>query len=206
MPKHGSPRSCAAAQSLPNAARALVDEANAAGGKDNITVVLFRLAEIELGAEPDDQPTIIGAPAVVVPAAAALDTAEGAGGREVIARRPRAPGAAGKKRRRHPKLRRAGVFIGILALVLVPIAIGAKIVVQSIYFVGTNDQGYVTVYQGVPYNLPGGAHLYTTDFVSGVNAQSLPRERRRTLLDHTLRSRKDALSLVRQLELGRLTN
>jgi hypothetical protein len=58
----------------------------------------------------------------------------------------------------------------------------------------------------VPYNLPGGAHLYTTDFVSGVNAQSLPRERRRTLLDHTLRSRKDALSLVRQLELGRLTN
>jgi protein phosphatase len=195
-----------AALSLPNAARALVDEANAAGGKDNITVVLFRLAEIELGAEPDDQPTIIGAPAVVVPAAAALDAAEGVGGGEVIARRPRAPGAAGKKRRRHPKLRRAGVFIGILALVLVPIAIGAKIVVQSIYFVGTNDQGYVTVYQGVPYNLPGGAHLYTTDFVSGVNAQSLPRERRRTLLDHTLRSRKDALSLVRQLELGRLTN
>jgi protein phosphatase len=98
------------------------------------------------------------------------------------------------------------VFIGILAIVLVPIAIGAKIALQSIYFVGTNGQGYVTVYQGVPYNLPGGGHLYTTDFVSGVNAQSLNGERRRTLLDHTLRSRNDALSLVRQLELGRLTN
>ncbi len=62
----------------------------------------------------------------------------------------------------------------------------------------------MTVYQGVPYDLPGGSHLYTTEFISGVDAQSLTRARQRKLLDHTLRSRSDAQSLVRQLELGRL--
>jgi protein phosphatase len=187
-----------AAQSLPNAARALVDEANAAGGKDNITVVLFRLADVREGAdvvapqEPagdgaaaaDEQPTMVGMPAV---AAAGLDTAEPP---VPAARQPRGP--APKAPRRHPRLRRLAISVGL------------KIALSSIYFIGTNHQGYVTVYQGVPYDLPGGSHLYTTEFISGVDAQSLTRARQRKLLDHTLRSRSDALSLVRQLELGRL--
>ncbi len=43
------------------AAQALIDEANAAGGRDNITVVLFRLEET--GAETSvDQPTIAAQP------------------------------------------------------------------------------------------------------------------------------------------------
>ena len=44
------------------AADRLIDEANAAGGRDNITVVLFRLEEVADGAL--DQATIIGVPAV----------------------------------------------------------------------------------------------------------------------------------------------
>ncbi|MDP9347010.1 MAG: Stp1/IreP family PP2C-type Ser/Thr phosphatase, partial [Actinomycetota bacterium] len=47
-----------AAASLPAAGRALVDAANEAGGRDNITVVLFRLEEVGSGdVAPDDHAT-----------------------------------------------------------------------------------------------------------------------------------------------------
>src|SRR5947209_5923498 len=55
----------ASSDSLNAAAQALIDEANAAGGRDNITVVLFRLEEVEgTGDGVVDQPTMVGAPAV----------------------------------------------------------------------------------------------------------------------------------------------
>jgi protein phosphatase len=57
----------------------------------------------------------------------------------------------------------------------------------------------------VPYELPGGIKLYTSDFVSGVSAASLTPPRRHTLLDHSLRSENDAGSLMRSLELGQLS-
>ncbi len=50
------------AESLQLAADQLIDEANAAGGRDNITVVLFRLEEVGTDAQLD-QPTMVGAPA-----------------------------------------------------------------------------------------------------------------------------------------------
>src|SRR5205807_2002848 len=49
------------AATLEEAARRLVDEANEAGGRDNITVVLCRFEEVESGT-PVDQPTIVGGP------------------------------------------------------------------------------------------------------------------------------------------------
>ncbi len=49
-------------ESLERAADQLIDEANAAGGRDNITVVLFRLEEVE-GDPPTEQPTMVGVPA-----------------------------------------------------------------------------------------------------------------------------------------------
>jgi serine/threonine protein phosphatase PrpC len=48
--------------SLPKAADQLIADANAAGGRDNITVVMFRLEELGTDAETD-QPTMVGAPA-----------------------------------------------------------------------------------------------------------------------------------------------
>ncbi len=195
------------ALSLHDAARGLVDEANNAGGKDNITVVLFRLEEIGAGAAVaaiTDQDTVVGLPAVV-PVSGAVGAALDAPTAPVPARQPRAPEAKGKVRRRRPWLRRIGVALMIVLVIGLPVAIGLRIALESVFFVGTNDQGFITVYEGVPYSLPGGGHLYTKDFVSGVNAKSVPAPRLKTLLDHTLRSRKDALSLVRQLELGRLT-
>ena len=73
------------------------------------------------------------------------------------------------------------------------------------YFVGTNQEGLVTLYRGLPYDLPAGVHLYTTNYVSGVSAQSLSAGRRRKLLDHKLRSHDDGVTLVRQLERGQLS-
>jgi PPM family protein phosphatase len=82
---------------------------------------------------------------------------------------------------------------------------GAYLATQSVYFIGTNDRGLVTIYRGVPFDLPAGAKLYSSDYVSGVSASTLSSQRRQTLLDHSLRSQKDAAELVRQLELGELS-
>jgi protein phosphatase len=62
----------------------------------------------------------------------------------------------------------------------------------------------VTIYRGLPYDLPAGIKLYESFYVSGVAASSLPADRRSKLLDHHLRSQADASSLVRDLELGRV--
>ena len=72
------------------------------------------------------------------------------------------------------------------------------------YFIGTNDRGLVTLYQGVPYRLPGNLALYNSRYVSGVSASTLTPQRRKTLLDHSLRSEANAASLIRSLELGQL--
>jgi hypothetical protein len=62
----------------------------------------------------------------------------------------------------------------------------------------------VTLYRGVPFRLPGNVPLFTSHYVSGVSASSLTPQRRRTMLDHSLRSESNAASLVRSLELGQL--
>jgi hypothetical protein len=60
------------------------------------------------------------------------------------------------------------------------------------------------VFRGVPYRLPGDLALYSSDYVSGVSASTLTPARRHTLLDHSLRSEKNAASLIHSLELGQL--
>jgi hypothetical protein len=47
--------------------------------------------------------------------------------------------------------------------------------------------------------------LYEQVYVSGLPAAALPAARRRTLLDHHLRSQNDAIALVRAAELGQLS-
>ena len=61
------------------------------------------------------------------------------------------------------------VVLGVLALLLA----GAYVASQSVYFVGTNSRGFVTVFRGLPYELPGHARLYSTNFVTGVSASTL---------------------------------
>ena len=189
---------------LRGAGEALIAAANAAGGRDNITVLLVRLEDVGVapgtppglsshssgpdGAAPMDV-TMVGAPAVPAP---------------VPRRRPRLPQprALGKARRRLG-VRRAGALVALLA-VLALVGAGAYVALQSVYFIGTNARGLITLYRGVPFKLPGNLPLYSSDFVSGVSASTVPPARRRSLLDHSLRSEANAAALIRSLELGQL--
>ncbi len=95
-----------------------------------------------------------------------------------------------------------GLIVGLVALaaILVAAVLGAR----QVYFVGTNDAGLVTLYRGVPYELPLGIQLYSEHYSSSVPARTIARRRRERVLDHEWRSREDAEDLVRQLEQGTL--
>jgi protein phosphatase len=187
------------APDLRSAARALVDAANAGGGRDNITVVLFRVEDVGAGRSAADQDTSTGMPAVAQPPAEVAEEP-----RRTEARQPRAPRTATARKRRSPWRRRVTATVIVTLLIIVPIVIGISIAIRSVYFVGTDNQGFVAVYQGLPYDLPAGIHLYREEFVSGVSAAALAPVRRDKLLDHKLRSQRDANDLVKQLELGEL--
>ena len=58
----------------------------------------------------------------------------------------------------------------------------------------------MTVYQGLPYDVVDGIHLYREVYVSPVLAAQLSRAERRRLFDHDLESEDSAVATVRQLE------
>jgi protein phosphatase len=93
----------------------------------------------------------------------------------------------------------------ILVLFLVAcVVLGAYYATQTVYFVGASDDGFVSVYRGVPYDLPAGLHLYSVNYESGVPADELTATQKQTVTAHKLRSKNDAQDLVRQLETGEL--
>jgi serine/threonine protein phosphatase PrpC len=212
---------------LRDAGEALIAAANDAGGRDNITVVLVRLEEVQVGrsASVGEAETIVGLPAVSAPRADGPIATEAppAPTRQAPTRqapthqtsalaaptirrrapRPAPSSSARATRGRRLVLRRAGALTIVLA-VLVVLGSGAYLAVQNVYFIGTNDRGLITLYQGLPYRLPGNLALYSSQYVSGVGASTLSLEKRRTLLDHSLRSEGDAGSLIHSLELGQL--
>ena len=171
---------------LHDAGEALIAAANQAGGRDNITVVLIRLEDVQLAPAPVDaeHATIVGMPAVSSP--------------PTPRRSPRLPARESAPHSR-ARIRRAGTLVFLLA-VLGLLGSAAYLALQSVYFIGTNSRGLVTMYEGLPYKLPGSLTLYSSQYVSGVGASTLTPERRRTLLDHSLRSEADAASLIRSLE------
>jgi len=84
------------------------------------------------------------------------------------------------------------------------VLIGGYSASQSVYFVGASDDGFVTVFRGMPYDLPAGLDLYRVNYESGVPVTELSAAQRKVVTGHKLRSRDDALSWVRQLETGEL--
>jgi PPM family protein phosphatase len=196
---------------LDDAADALIKAANQSGGKDNITVVLFRLGELEEGALAE--PTTIAGPPptedeTIAGQLSADDLKAAAAAPPSTSTRiepvPPDPAAPAKPRRR--KRRRGGLVLkGVLGLALVAAALaGLYALSRQVYFVGTNDGGLVTVYRGVPYELPFGIDLYEEEYASGMPARAIPAGRRERVLDHEWRSREDAVDLVRALERGQL--
>jgi PPM family protein phosphatase len=209
---------------LPEMGKALIAEANREGGRDNITVVLLRLEDVDLSRVPYEvEPrTVVGEAdrdaSTAAPDAAASTAAPDAASGSALAtqappasvprRMPRAADApAGDARR--PKRRRRGLrrtIFSLTALTILGVIIAAAYLAsQTVFFVGTSSNGLVTVYRGLPYQLPGGIDLYTVDYVSGVSASTVTPQRRRTLLNHALRTEANVSALIRQLELGQIS-
>lgn len=229
----------AASRSLEKAGRALIAAANEAGGRDNITVVLFRVEHVEVpGAETQatsEAPAVAAAEAAIRadgggrPAAGdsaggearsarasssapgATRGREGRSGRDAtVAGEPvgrsapppsqgqQAPTGEKRRRRRVP----VGAFLVLFfAVVLVT---SAFVAVRAVFFIGLDDRRAVTVYRGLPYELPLGIDLYSRHYISGVTIDQVPAARRPAFTDHKLRSLEDATDLVAQLETGRL--
>jgi serine/threonine protein phosphatase PrpC len=258
--------------SLEALGKRLIEAANAAGGRDNITVILFRLEAVEgtggetaaaAAAETSDEDTseyetfegdAVPAPrqGVTRPAGVSDDevlrssevtdnieddyrrsgtvalSAIRPGGdateapEEPPPQEPAAPAGPtpeeGPPRRTAPlpadtgseprRKRRRRIPVGAivtLAIVFLIVA-GGWAATRAVYFVGTDpsDDRTITVFRGLPYDLPLGIELYERYAGSGVTIDDVPPDRRKTFTDHKLRSKDDAENLVTALERGQI--
>jgi PPM family protein phosphatase len=256
---------------LDRTGRDLIAAANEAGGRDNITVILFRLEEVDGGGgdvatgeataahstvdeETGEYDTFEGeavpaprqgasrpyahtrvrdeeamssqdvahavraadeqeaayrasgtvALSAIEPRARAEPIDEDAPRRTVAmpdGRPPTEEGAPERKRR----FRIPGGLVVVLVLLAMVLG-GFWLASQAVYFVGADESrgNTVTIYRGLPVDLPLGLKLYSRYHASGVTLQSIPEARRKTFTDHKLRSKDDAENLVIALERGQL--
>ncbi|HEV7770790.1 MAG TPA: Stp1/IreP family PP2C-type Ser/Thr phosphatase [Solirubrobacterales bacterium] len=183
------------ATSMQSAARALVDEANRAGGRDNITVLAFRLEDTAAPAPGNPEgATLIGS------------TAEEAGLTATEVRRRSAAEAARKRREEQtaggPKRRRLRTAAKLLAVLVLlgAVAFGAWYGNRQVWFLGTDEAGRVALYRGLPYELPFGLELYDERYASPIQTTALPPRRQDAVTGHDLRSRADAVSLIEDVQ------
>jgi serine/threonine protein phosphatase PrpC len=176
--------------SLDEIARTLVRAANSGGGEDNITVVLFRVEGDEATEE-----TLVAAP---VPEAVeepneledTLTDMPPVQKAEPAVEEPRPP----RRRRSHWGRR---ILWGTLGLAFVALILGGALFgLSRAYFVGADEEGNVTVYQGVPFDFSEGVGLYRERYVSRLQAAQLSPEERAGLFDHQLVSYERALARV----------
>jgi protein phosphatase len=173
-------------RSLRSAVNKLVDAANRGGGRDNITAVAFRLADAD-AKEGEESATLISR------------TAEQAGltGERVRAATDRMRGQ-GPMPASHKRRRFLGWAVAILAVIVV--FGGGFLFARSIYFLGTDDQGNVAVYRGLPYTLPLGVSLYSKQYSIPVQEGTLSEDRQKAVTGHTLRSKGDATDLADDIQ------
>ena len=199
-----------ASPSLDDAAKRLVGAANENGGRDNITVVLFRLEDDEAADDGSDtlgdQATSAGVSAHSVRAAVADAEATKS---HAVAEPPPAveggvPASSPLSRRREPRIparRRILTAVGAVLVLLAAVAV-IWVVDRQFWFVGTTSSGQVALYRGLPYELPLGIDLYSEQRVSTVPATSLNAQQRRYVLDHHARGRGDSVALFDQIDAG----
>ena len=172
-------------RSLRAAVSNLVDAANRAGGRDNVTAVAFRVEEAE--PETEEGATLISR------------TAEQAG---LTGERMRhaADRLRGRGAMPPPPRRRRALRIGI-ALVVVAAVIGlAVFLARQVYFLGTDDSGRVALFRGLPYELPLGINLYSEQYSIGIQGGDLSPARQDVITEHQLRSHDDAVDLIDDIE------
>jgi PPM family protein phosphatase len=188
----------AEADSLDDAVSQLVREANEAGGRDNITVVAFRLGDAE-AAKVAEGETLVGPAAEE--AGLTADAVRAASGQEA-ARRAGEPtplgGAAAPGTRRRRLLLTAAKIAAVIAITagLAAIAVWG---VRQIYFLGSDPGGRLALYRGLPYDLPLGIKLYSEVYAEPLQVSSIPAARRDSAIGHTLRTHDDAVSLLQDL-------
>jgi PPM family protein phosphatase len=175
------------ARSLRSAVARLVDAANRGGGRDNITAVAFRLADAD-AKEGEESATLISR------------TAEQAGltGERVRAATDRMRGRGAMPA---PRRRRRVLGWALAALAAIVVIGGGFLVARSIYFLGTDNQGNVALYRGLPYQLPLGISFYSKQYSVPVQEGTLSEERQRAVTGHTLRGKGDATNLVNDIKL-----
>lgn len=187
----------AAAEGLDEAARRLVRAANDRGGRDNITVVIFRVESLDReGAAGDEQATLVGAAAEQAGFTADA-VQEGAARRVGPAASTRQPAPAAAPPRGRLRRRAVGLTAG-LAIVAV-LAFGAFYGARQVWFLGADEGGRVSLFRGLPYELPFGVELYSEVYSSPFTVEALPEDRRDAATNHELRSRDDAVSLIEDL-------
>jgi serine/threonine protein phosphatase PrpC len=172
----------AEAKSLRSAVNRLVEAANRGGGRDNITAVAFRLADAD-AKEGEESATLMSR------------TAEQAG---MTGERMRAAGDRLRGRGPMPAPPRRRQILGIATAVLAAVVVigGGFLLARSVYFLGTDGQGNVALYRGLPYQLPLGINLYSEQYSIPVQEGTLSEERQGAVTGHTLRGKGDATNLV----------
>jgi protein phosphatase len=209
-------------ESLEDAAEKLIAAANENGGKDNITVVLFRLGSDgdDAPEDEDEEPGTLGGQATQVGVSAEtvrreVERAEKTKAHDVTSaratqartkvveedsepRRSTVQRAPPPQRRRR---RRRYVTGAIVLVVLAAVVAGLYALDRKFWFVGTNDRGQVTLFRGLPYDLPFGIELYSQEYQSGVPVLAVTDARQRKyVLDQHARSEGDSRALVRDIE------
>ena len=200
-----SPRCCASTPRLRDAGEALIAEANRAGGRDNITVVLLRLEEVRRrpqaaktaarnrrspGCRPCSarprrarrRPPAAQAAAAPAPVAQAPPVAQ---------RRPRTPGrsgarAGGAQAQAAGAARGRGARRGSSSSRWSPPARSWRS--SRCTSSAPTSAGWSRSTRESPSAARATSTLYSSRYVSGVGAATLSPHRRSTLLDHSLRS------------------
>jgi serine/threonine protein phosphatase PrpC len=191
-------RLLARATSMPNAVRALVDEANRAGGRDNISVIAFKVVDAAEPSLASEGATLIGTTAEEAGLTATEVRRRAAGD---AARKRRADQDAAKPGKRRRRVKRAASLVAVLT-VIGAIVFGATYGLHHTWFLGTDDAGRVTLYRGVPYELPFGIKLYTERYSAPVQTEALPERRQDAVTGHSVRSHADAVKLLEEIERG----
>jgi PPM family protein phosphatase len=165
----------AAAEPAAAIARNLVRAALQGGGEDNVTAIVFRVGEV---ADRAAEAAPAEAGHVLPPSLADEDSGRGPRLRSVV----------------------AVIAAGALALAL---AAGTLVGLRKSHFIGADTgTGRVAIYQGVPFDLPLGVHLYHVVYESTISYASLTARQRQTLFDHTLRSDSGAMATLHPYEVA----
>jgi len=196
-------------KTLEGAVGSLIRAANQGGGRDNITAVAFRVEDD--GEAPAEEDTLAGQETIhggltTGEVQSAVRERERTHQTEAVTTSTSAavpqPVTHERTPRRGEGRRFVAPLLGLLALALV--CGGLYLGARQVHFIGTDDRGLVTLYKGLPYDLPLGVELYSEQYTSGVPIQTVAKPRRERLLNHEFRSRGDARDLVRQIERGTL--